>query len=83
MIEPEIDPERRVVEVGVEASIPDKLFFRIGEVADLQSRMAIGVYGADRHVCRCRCRLSSTVSLRQATDGRRASNAAPTGLLDG
>ena len=35
MIEPEIDSERRVVEIGVEAPIPDKLFFRIGEVADL------------------------------------------------
>ncbi len=35
MIEPEIDRERRVVDVGVEAPIPDKLFFRIGEVADL------------------------------------------------
>ena len=35
MIEPETDRERRVVEVGIEAPIPDKLFFRIGEVADL------------------------------------------------
>jgi len=35
VIEPEIDRERRVVDVGVEAPIPDKLFFRIGEVADL------------------------------------------------
>jgi hypothetical protein len=35
VIEPEIDSERRVVEIGVEGPIPDKLFFRIGEVADL------------------------------------------------
>ena len=35
MIEPEIDSDRRVVEIGVEGPIPDKLFFRIGEVADL------------------------------------------------
>jgi DNA-binding transcriptional MerR regulator len=33
VIEPEFD--REPVEIGVEASIPDKLFFRIGEVADL------------------------------------------------
>ena len=35
MIEPEVDRERHVVEFGNEAPIPDKLFFRIGEVADL------------------------------------------------
>jgi DNA-binding transcriptional MerR regulator len=33
VIEPEVDRERRAAEV--EAPIPDKLFFRIGEVADL------------------------------------------------
>jgi len=37
VIEPEIDRERRVVEVGNESPIPDKLFFRIGEVADLEA----------------------------------------------
>ena len=35
MIEPGTDHERRAVEVGMDAPIPDKLFFRIGEVADL------------------------------------------------
>jgi DNA-binding transcriptional MerR regulator len=35
VIEPEMDRERRLAEVEAEGPIPDKLFFRIGEVADL------------------------------------------------
>ena len=62
MIEPESDRQGRPVEIGVEAPIPDKLFFRIGELRrtvamiDPEDEAALEVvaarYSADRATIR-------------------------------